>query len=79
MRLRLVSIMEVHQVDGLEAQVCLALLELVVQEFGMHTVDARRHILLSDQSILGELLDEHRGTQAIIGIVWHVTVLGRYE
>lgn len=79
MRLRLVCVMKVHQVDSLEAQVGLALFELVVKEFRVHAMDTSGHVLLSDNSFFLKLLYKHRGTLSVISVIWHVAIFGGNE
>ena len=75
MTLLLVSIVQVHQIDRLKAQISLASRKLVLKEAWMHRVDASRNVSISDHTLLFQISEQGRRRDAIVSIVWQVAIL----
>lgn len=67
--LRLIGIVKIHKIYGLQAKVGSALLELILKELGVHTVDACCYILLLNLVVVNQLLDEGLCGKSMVGII----------
>jgi hypothetical protein len=73
--LRLVSIVDIHEIYSFEAQVLPRLLELMLEVIWVHAMNACCNILLCDQVFIHHVLDKNGGWQTSICIIWYVAIL----
>ena len=79
MGLLLEAVVQVHQINGLQAKVLLACPQLVLQKIRVHAVYLASYILLGDLALVYELLNQCSCWYAPISIVRNVARFARYK